>query len=428
MILLSHPTGNANVRAVMQALENAGILDSFCTTLGVSDQEPAKWRNLFFQKRRYPIPQAKLKLHPLREIIRLMASKLGCKPLTRHETGWASIDSVYRDLDHAVSTQLLKNNGWPQGVYGYEDGALETFRTARKLGIHRLYDLPIAYFETAQRLLHEEARRLPAWEPTLGGTRDSAAKLARKAEELELADVVICPSLFVANSLPDRAQAAKKIVVVPFGSPPAAPVKDFATTTGKKLRVLFAGSMTQRKGLGDLLAAMQSLNRNDVELVVMGSLQAPMEFYRKEFADFTYEPGRSHAQVLELMRSCDVFCLPSIVEGRALVMQEAMSQGLPLIITPNAGGEDLINEGITGFLVPIRCPHKIAEKIGWFADNRAALPEMSRAAQARAARLTWEMYGQAVVKAVLESTQDGKAEVKGRQATQRSEIRGRIQK
>jgi glycosyltransferase involved in cell wall biosynthesis len=133
----------------------------------------------------------------------------------------------------------------------------------------------------------------------------------------------------------------------------------------------------------------------------MGSLQAPMEFYRNEFNGFTYEPGRPHAQVLELMQNCDLFCLPSIVEGRALVMQEAMSQGLPLIITPNTGGEDLIDDGVTGFLVPIRCPDEIADRIAWFADNRAALPEMSRAAQVKASQFTWEGYGQTIIKAIL---------------------------
>jgi glycosyltransferase involved in cell wall biosynthesis len=139
---------------------------------------------------------------------------------------------------------------------------------------------------------------------------------------------------------------------------------------------------------------------------MMGSPQAPMEFYRKEFKDLVYEPGRPHRQVLELMRSCDVFCLPAIVEGRALVMQEAMSQGLPLIITPNTGGDDLIDEGVTGFLIPIRQPNEIACKIAWFADNRAALPEISRAAQARASQLTWGNYGQMISKAVRGMTEN----------------------
>jgi glycosyltransferase involved in cell wall biosynthesis len=414
MILLSHPTGNEFVRAVMRALENAGGLDSFFTSLGVAEGEPNRQRYRFFQKRRYPISPAKLKLRPAREIGRLIATKLGCQWLTRHETGWASIDAVYQDQDQAVGAHLRKNGKGLTGVYCYEDGALETFRAAHELRLRCFYELPIAYWKTAQRLLSEEAGRLPAWEPTLGGTRDSAAKLARKTEELELAEVVLCPSQFVAGSLPETARN-KKVVVAPFGSPPASPAKSTADfNTNRKLRVLFAGSMTQRKGLGDLFSAMRLLKRNDVELVVMGSPQAPMKFYRKELADFIYEPPRPHARVLELMRTCDVFCLPSIVEGRALVMQEAMSQGLPLIITPNTGGEDLIEGGVTGFLAPIRQPDYIAEKIAWFADNPAALPEMSRAAQAKAAGLTWEKYGQTIINAVLNSTKNGKETVGAR--------------
>lgn len=407
MIFLSHPTGNANVRAVLAALEDAGKLESFYTSVGVADGVAASRQNNLLQKRHYPLPPSKLKSRPFREIIRLAANKIRFRLLTRHETGWASIDAVYRDLDRAVSAKLLKNRKCPFGVYCYEDGALETFRAACERGIRRFYDLPIAYWETAQRLLHEEAQRLPGWEPTLGGTRDSAAKLARKAEELKLAEVVLCPSQFVADSLPEIARS-KKVVVAPFGSPPSAPVKNFTSSTAKKLRVLFAGSMTQRKGLGDLLAAMRLLKRDDIELVIMGSPQAPMEFYRNEFSGFTYEPCRPHAQVLELMQTCDVFCLPSIVEGRALVMQEAMSQGLPLIITRNTGGEDLIDEGITGFLVPIRRPDAIAEKIVWFADHREALPEMSRAAQAKAGQLTWQNYGRSIVNAVKETLEDRK--------------------
>jgi len=270
------------------------------------------------------------------------------------------------------------------------------------LKLKRVYELPIAYWQTVRRLLAEEAERLPRWKDTLGGgTGDSAAKLARKTNELSLAELVICPSQFVARSLPETARKGKKIVIAPFGSPPAASNHaERQDVAHGKLRVMFAGSMSQRKGLGDLFAAMSLLKRQDVELVVMGTPQAPMEFYRGEFAGFIHETSRAHVEVLELMRSCDVLCLPSIAEGRALVMQEAMSQGLPLIITPNTGGEDLIEEGVNGFLVPIRSAEKIAEKIAWFADHRPRLPEMSRAAKAKAAGLTWTKYGQTIAAAI----------------------------
>lgn len=405
MILVSHPTGNANVRAVVRALDGAGELDCFFTTLGVSEHEPANWANRPFQKRRFPVLNSRLKLAPVRECVRLAAAKLGCKWLTRHETGWASVDSVYGSLDRAVSDYVRQAGSRLNGIYGYEDGAWLSFRMAKELGIKRFYDLPIAYWQTAHQLLLEESERLPGWAPTLGGLRDSPAKLERKTEELELAQAVICPSSFVANSLPATVRKRKQVVIAPFGSPVKANRKQAATQNGK-LRVLFAGSMTQRKGLGDLFAGIKQLNRQDVELVVMGAPQIGMEFYRSELSHFTHEPTRPHAQVLDLMRQCDVFCLPSIVEGRALVMQEAMSQGLPLIITPNTGGEDLIEEGVTGFLTPIRRPDLIAERIAWFADNRSRLPEMSLAAQKKADTLTWEAYGQIIVNAVRQNIQE----------------------
>jgi glycosyltransferase involved in cell wall biosynthesis len=181
-----------------------------------------------------------------------------------------------------------------------------------------------------------------------------------------------------------------------FGTPSGSKVVSKMQDPNQPLRILFVGSMGQRKGLGDLFAAMKLLNNRNIELVVMGSLQASMEFYKNEFPLFTYEAGRPHEQVLALMRSCDVFCLPSIVEGRALVMQEAMSQGLPLIITPNTGGEDLIIKNKTGFLVPIDSPEAIAQKINWFYENRTMVNEMGREAQIHASKYTWDAYGDSI--------------------------------
>jgi glycosyltransferase involved in cell wall biosynthesis len=96
--------------------------------------------------------------------------------------------------------------------------------------------------------------------------------------------------------------------------------------------------------------------------------------------------------VLALMRTCDVLALPAVVEGRALVQQEALASGLPLLVTMNAGGADLVDEGRTGFLVPIRSPEALAQQLAWFADHRASLAEMRRAAKAKAAATGWARY------------------------------------
>lgn len=413
-LLVSHPTGNANVRAILRAAHNRGVLEVFHTTISTNSETrylrllPAKIRSEF-ERREFDIPKKLVKTYPIQELFRLGASKLGFDQLIRHEKGIFSVDSVYKSFDNSVAEWLIKNRKSTNigGVYAYEDGALETFRAAKSLGLTCFYDLPIAYWETARKLMLEEAERLPLWADTLGGgIKDSKEKLNRKEEELKLADVVIGPGKFVLDSLPEWRNSIEQIMS-PFGSPMNNEIDRTLNElpTNRPLRVLFVGSMGQRKGLGDLFEAMRILKGKNVELIVLGTPLLPMSFYKKILPDFTYEPGRPHREVLELMSSCDIFCLPSIVEGRALVIQEAMSRGLPIIITPNTGGEDLVLEEKTGFLVPIRSPDKIAEKITWFLENKTKILEMGAMARKLAESLTWENYGNTVVDRIIHRLQ-----------------------
>lgn len=407
MINLSHPTGNANVRAVLKALVKKGMLDSFTTTLASYPESFLHKLGLSsllkdFDRRSYDTEiHPYIQDYPYPELVRLAANKFNIKTLTRHEQGTFSVDAVYRYLDKKTAQSIRHNPKALKAVYAYEDGALETFKIAKQLGLKTFYDLPIAYWETGRKLMLEEAERYPEWSSTLaGGIKDSEAKLDRKRQELELADVVIGPGSFVMDSLPDWA-VSKERIVSPFGSPRVVELPPKNVPSKAPLRVLFVGSMGQRKGLADLFEAFKRLGKTkEIELVVLGSLREPLSFYKSIFPDFVYEPGRSHEGVLQLMQSCDVFCLPSIVEGRALVMQEAMSQGLPLIITSNTGGADLVETPGAGFLVPIRSPDAIAEKLNWFLTHRAQLPEMRKEAYRRSQNYTWESYGAAIAEKV----------------------------
>jgi glycosyltransferase involved in cell wall biosynthesis len=413
-IILSHPTGNSNVRAMLTGLAESNNLIEFDTTFSADPN--TFWLKLLPQalkgeclRRSFPIKQNQIKNYPYLELSRIILTHLGLKYFIRDEVGYASIDAVYHNLDWFVAKRLknLVKSNKVSAVYAYEDGALATFKEAKKIGLKCIYDLPIAYWETVRLLLSEEAERLPNWEQTLGGgITDSPAKLDRKVEELDLADVVVGPSQFVLDSLPNWA-AGKSKIMSPFGSPNShGSINPNNNASNKRpLRVLFVGSMGQRKGLGDLFAAIKLLNDSSIELVVMGTPLVSFDFYRKELSNFTFERGRPHQDVLKLMRSCDVLCLPSIIEGRALVMQEAMSQGLPIIITPNTGGSDLICEGQTGFLIPIRSPEAIAEKINWFADNRSEVIRMGLAAREYASQYTWNHYSMKIVKGCSEILQ-----------------------
>lgn len=400
MVLLSHPTGNVFVREAASALHEARLLDEFHTSIAACGGNLlAKIAALpgCGEIRRREIPAAlkkNLRLHPFREIGRLFASRAGLKFAIKHEAGFLSVDAVYRRFDKSVSYCI--QNGNFKSVYCYEDGALETFQAAKSKGVVRIYDLPIAHWKTVRRLMAEEADRLPNWACTMQGLCDSEEKLRRKDAELNLADVVICPSIFVRDSLPSEILQKKRVEVVPFGSPVISEFAREAPGAGP-FKVLFAGSMTQRKGLADLFAAVKMLDPKLFELHIMGTPIADISFYKSQFPNFIYHPPRAHGDVLKLMQSSDVFVLPSLVEGRALVQQEAMSCGLPIIVTRNAGGEDLVEDGKAGYLVPIRDPNAIANKLEQLFKNKDLLIEMGKAAKSKALTLSWSNYRERIV-------------------------------
>jgi alpha-maltose-1-phosphate synthase len=92
------------------------------------------------------------------------------------------------------------------------------------------------------------------------------------------------------------------------------------------------------------------------------------------------------------MRQHDVLLLPSLFEGFALVIGEALSQGLPVIATVNSGATEVVRDGVEGFIVPIRDSHAIAERLQQLACNSDQLLSMRQACLRRAAELTWDSY------------------------------------
>ena len=101
------------------------------------------------------------------------------------------------------------------------------------------------------------------------------------------------------------------------------------------------------------------------------------------------------------MLTCDVLALPSIVEGRAMVQLEALSCGLPIIVSPNAGAEDLVESGRTGFLVPIRSPEMLAERINWVADHRDWVSDVRPLILKKARQSGWQTYTDKILAGIL---------------------------
>ena len=334
----------------------------------------------------------------------MLASMCGISGWTKHESGIFSIDAVYRSLDRSVARRVSGGEGIT-AVYAYEDGASQTFAAAKALGLKCLYDLPIGYWRAAHPIYAEEMEREPQWASTLTGTLDSPEKLARKDEELRLADAVFVASSFTKKTIESAPEnICKPVHVISYGSPFTPPPA--IERGGNKLKILFVGGLGQRKGLAYLLKAVALLGER-VELTLVGNKTtnhcAPLN---EALQRHRWIPSLPHGEVLREMNRHDVFVFPSLFEGFGLVILEAMSQGLPVITTENTAGPDLITEGESGFIVPIRSAEAIAEKLDLLARDSSLLSAMKTAARETALRHTWEQYRTRLAQAVLAEMQE----------------------
>jgi glycosyltransferase involved in cell wall biosynthesis len=72
----------------------------------------------------------------------------------------------------------------------------------------------------------------------------------------------------------------------------------------------------------------------------------------------------------------DVFVFPTIEDGFATVLAQANAAALPIITTPNCSGPDLVRQDQTGWIVPIRAPESVVERLRWCNTHRQELAEM----------------------------------------------------
>lgn len=99
-------------------------------------------------------------------------------------------------------------------------------------------------------------------------------------------------------------------------------------------------------------------------------------------------------QLKQMMSRSHVMVLPSVEEGLALVQAQAMACGCPVISTTNTGGEDLFTDEVEGFIVPIRNPNAIAERLQLLADHPNLQQQMSIASVERVKKIGgWACYG-----------------------------------
>lgn len=297
-----------------------------------------------------------------------------------------------------AARDLALRSGSAVIAYSYYAGS--AFRRGGERPRHRFLFQVHPHPAMVRRILREEIERRPIARNSLMAEYElslSDAECDELGAEAHLANGWVVASEFSATSLVETGIPRDRIHVVPYGVDVSRfPQRPQAPDDSGPLRVIFVGSMIQRKGLSDLLDAARLMGR-EVHLTLCGRGfvdRQLIEAYPDVKLDIKVNLSLE-AIVQELHRS-HLFVLPSIAEGFALVILEAMSCGLPVLTTTNTCGPDVIEPGREGWVLPIRAPELIAEKLAWANENRAELAQMGLAAAATARQFHWGRFRQGI--------------------------------
>ena len=275
-------------------------------------------------------------------------------------------------LDSRAAVSLLKN---PKIniVYGYQGMCIRQFSQAKELGLTTILELPNSLKRVQDQITEIEAIKFPQWnfEAELQTGREKI--YAQEARELDLADWIVVPSQQVQDSITGLCDQSK-IVTIPYSITLGKPNRAILQAA-KKNRVLIVSRLISTKGIHYLSQATRDIDE-DFELCIVGSLPlSPSKELLSFLRRHNYLGNISRNQIVELMKTCEIFVLPSLIEGRSLSSLEAISQGLIPVITSGTGAQDVVKGN--GILIPSRSSSAIREALlSLFSMENSAKYEM----------------------------------------------------
>jgi glycosyltransferase involved in cell wall biosynthesis len=299
---------------------------------------------------------------------------------------------------------LMKDHWWSRWIppcnvfHGWMGQSLASIRAAKRQGAVTLVENPgrhpghfhSAPWKECDRFNIKDSERSPLL-PT--------ALIRRMEREYQICDRIVVPSTLAYGSFAEFGLGEKAVVVFPgvddqFFLPPRPRERP------PVFRVCFAGRVELSKGAGYLLQAWKRMALPNAELVLAGEVRPEMNALLETHADSSvHKLGfLSLRELVKAYQDSDLFVFPSVNEGFAQVLLEAMSCGLPVVATELSGANDCVTEGKEGFIVPARDVDRLAEAILWCHEHRDETRAMGRAARARIeSQFTLDHYNQRMI-------------------------------
>jgi glycosyltransferase involved in cell wall biosynthesis len=231
--------------------------------------------------------------------------------------------------------------------------------------------------------IEEQDKILAAEEERTGhrSHRPSEWMRARETREYELANIIIALSPFAYDSFVAHGVPEEKLRILLLGTqrnlfrPNADKIAERREriARGEPLRVLTVGTFSLRKGAFDLVH-IGLATQNFAKFRFVGTVVPRAKRLAAAACQFIeFVPKIPQFDLPDQYNWADVFVFPTLEDGYAVVLAQAVAAGLPLLATTNCAAPVLINEGENGWMFPIRRPDLFIEKLRWCDNHRSEL-------------------------------------------------------
>jgi glycosyltransferase involved in cell wall biosynthesis len=296
--------------------------------------------------------------------------------------------------DQIVAHRLEKLAGQIDIIHSWPLGALRTLQTAARLGIPTVLERPNAHTRFAYEVVKKECERLGVALPADHEHAYKEEVLFIEEEEYDRAFRLLCPSTFVANTFLERGFEAESIARHQYGFDEKVFFPDSTRRReGDSLRMIFVGGCAPRKGLHYALEAwLQSSAYQNGEFLIAGSF---VPGYAERLGPMLSHPSVKvlghRDDVPELMRASDIFVLPTVEEGSALVTSEARGSGCVLLVSDAAGA--ICENGKNALLHKAGDVTTLSRQLTALQGDRSLLNKLRTASLLTRGEITWTAAG-----------------------------------
>jgi glycosyltransferase involved in cell wall biosynthesis len=216
--------------------------------------------------------------------------------------------------------------------------------------------------------------------------RPSRWRVERELREYTMADVVLVLSSFARQSFLARGFPEDRLRTLQLGSdvklfrPSRGVIEERCRRilAGEPLRLLNVGAFSFRKGAFDLVQIARGCQGRMTMRAVGDQPRETLPVRRKAAGLIEFVKRQPETMLPHFYAWADVFVFPTIEDGYAVVLAQAQAAGLPILATTNCAAPDMLREGKSGWVLPIRRPEQFVARLEWCDAHRHELAQMAR--------------------------------------------------